>query len=254
MYKSRLDDLIHAWRQTISSWHVKIQELNLSWIHCEMTTKTLWSTCRYPYGMCMCKVYTANVMMQVFQYNDFEIVYAQIYIYIHIYIYIIIYIYIYTYIFIHIYILFYTYTHTYIYILYTYLCVFGLTGILYSWCLVHVKNIEILGKWFNNVYINNSIMMIYKYLIYIYMWYIYIIYIYICKYIYIYMIYIYIWYIFMIYIYIYTRYIYIYMIYIYIYIWYIYIWYIYNTFIYRNEKRGKMVHIWSYKGTQIKYR
>ena len=81
MYKSRLDDLIHAWRQTISSWHVKIQELNLSWIHCEMTTKTLWSTCRYPYGMCMCKVYTANVMMRVFQYRFWNRICTNIYIY-----------------------------------------------------------------------------------------------------------------------------------------------------------------------------
>ena len=97
IYKSRLDDLIHTWRQTISSWHVKIQELNLSWIHCEMTTKTPWSTCRYPYGMCMCKVYTANVMMQVFQYNDFELAYAQIYIYIYTYIHMEIYTYIYIY-------------------------------------------------------------------------------------------------------------------------------------------------------------
>ena len=56
--------------------------------------------------------------------------YMHKYIYIYIYIYIIIYIYIYLYIYIYIYILFYTYTH--IYILYTYLCVFGLTGILYS--------------------------------------------------------------------------------------------------------------------------
>ena len=114
MYKSRLDDLIHAWRQTISSWHVKIQELNLSWIHCEMTTKTLWSTCRYPYGMCMCKVYTANVMMRVFQYRFWNRICTNIHIYIIIFNYIYLYLYIFTYI----------YIHTYIYILYIHICVF----------------------------------------------------------------------------------------------------------------------------------
>ena len=45
--------------------------------------------------MCMCKVYTANVMMQVFQYNDFEIAYAHTNIYIYTYTYGNIYIHIY---------------------------------------------------------------------------------------------------------------------------------------------------------------
>ena len=77
-----------TWRQTISSWHVKIQDLNLTWIHCEMTTKTPWSTCRYPYGMCMCKVYTANVMMHAFQYRFWNRIRTHTHIYTHIYIYI----------------------------------------------------------------------------------------------------------------------------------------------------------------------
>ena len=144
------------------------------------TVIKLWSTCRYPYGMCMCKVYTANVMMRVFQYRFWNRICTNIYIYTIIFNYIYLYLYIFTYIYIH------THTYIYIYIVYTYLCVFGLTGILYSWCLVHVKNIEILGKWFNNVYINN-----YIYIWYINIWYIYIYDIYIYVYIYIWYTYLY---------------------------------------------------------------
>ena len=121
MYKSRLDDLIHAWRQTISSWHVKIQELNLSWIHCEMTTKTLWSNCDQhvdTHTACACAKCIQQMWWCVYSNTDFEIVYAQIYIYIQLYliIYILIFVYIYIYIYIH--------THTYIYILYIHICVF----------------------------------------------------------------------------------------------------------------------------------